>query len=779
MKTKYIIFFLFLTIGGAVHAQQKANFKLADRFTSRNFRLADRNSMSIYPQYINDGECFWYSFTTEDGKNYYYVNPAKKEKRPLFNSEKLFGFLNEETHTVCDAKDYTFRELKFDKRGTSFTFEHEKFRYRYDMKTEEVTKLDSVTRNGFGESWKKYSPDSTYIMFAQCHNLYIMGNKDKGKDTTVIQLTTDGERYFSYTKEEEEVGADTFRTAPVAVWMKDSKKVYAVREDTRHIDELFLVDVMETPRPKVKTYKYSMAGDEKLEQSVLTVIDIETKEVKTINVDRWKDQYLAVLYTSKDGNKIYFERKTRAFDEQEVCVADLTTGEVKVLIHEIDKPFMDYKMANIMFLNDGKDIIYRSERTGWGHYYLYDNEGNFKHAITSGEWVAGPCSDIDTVGRTLYFYALGKDKNIDPYYYTPCRVNIDKPESLTQLTFDNTNHQVHFSKSFKYFVDIYERVDMVPRIVLKNRKGKEIMELEKPDIRRALELGWKAPERFKVKAADGTTDLYGVMWKPFDFDSTKVYPIISSVYPGPFYEYVPTQFRLIHDDNTRLAQLGFIVIAVGHRGGTPMRGKFYHTYSHGRLRDYPLADDKYAIEQLADRYSFIDATKVGIYGHSGGGFMSTAAICTYPDFYKAAVSSAGNHDNTIYNHWWGETHNGVKEEKKVIKDSVNGNRTESTFKFKVGTNMELAKRYKGGLLLIHGWMDDNVHPAHTLRMVDALIKADKNFDMIILPRSNHGFGGAENTFYEHKMWFHFARILLGDDTGDYYYEIEQYKKGDR
>ena len=779
MKTKYIILFLFLTIGSAVHAQQKANFKLADRFTSRNFRLADRNSMSIYPEYINGGECFWYSFTTEEGKNYYYVDPTKKEKRPLFNTEKLFGFLNKETHTACDAKDFMLQGVEFDKKGTSFTFEYEKFKYRYDMKTEEVTKSDSIIRKEYGESWKKYSPDSTYILFAQCHNLYVMGNKDKGKDTTVIQLTTDGERYFSYTKDEDEVGADTFRTAPVAVWMKDSKKVYAVREDTRNVDELFLVDVMENPRPKVKTYKYSMAGDKKLENTVLTVIDVETKKATTINTDHWQDQYLAVLYASKDANKIYFERKTRAFDEQEVCVADLTTGEVKTLIHEIDKPFMDYKMANIMFLNDGKDIIYRSERTGWGHYYLYDNEGNFKHAITSGEWVAGPCSDIDTVGRTLYFYALGKDENIDPYYYTPCRVNIDKPESLTQLTFDNTNHQVHFSKSFKYFVDIYERVDMVPRIVLKNRKGKEIMELAKPDIRRAVELGWKAPERFKVKAADGVTDLYGVMWKPFDFDSTKVYPIISSVYPGPFYEYVPTQFRLSHDDNTRLAQLGFIVIAVGHRGGTPMRGKFYHTYSHGRLRDYPLADDKYAIEQLADRYSFIDATKVGIYGHSGGGFMSAAAICTYPDFYKAAVSSAGNHDNTIYNHWWGETHNGVKEEKKVIKDSVNGDRTESTFKFKVGTNMELAKRYKGGLLLIHGWMDDNVHPAQTLRVVDALIKADKNFDMIILPRSNHGFGGAENTFYEHKMWFHFARILLGDDTGDYYYEIEQYKKGDR
>ena len=616
-------------------------------------------------------------------------------------------------------------------------------------------------------------------MFAKGHNLFVKGNKNKGMDTTEVQLTTDGEKYFSYVEEEDEWSVDTIEMKTLAVWLKDSRKIYALREDTRDVEELFLVDVLATPRPKVKTYKYSMAGDKKLERSVLTVIDVESKEVKNIDVDRWPDQYLSVLYTSQDGNRIYFERKNRAFNEQEVCVVDLTTGKVKVLIHKIDKPFMDYKMANIMFLNDGRDIIYRSERTGWGHYYLYDGEGNFKHAITSGEWVAGPCIEVDTVGRTLYFYALGKDKNIDPYYYTPCRVNIDKPESLTQLTFDNTNHQIHFSKSFDYFVDICERVDMVPRIVLKNRKGKEIMELSKPDIRRALEMGWKAPERCKVKATDGITDLYGVMWKPFDFDSTKVYPIISSVYPGPFYEYVPTQFRLLHDENTRLAQLGFIVIAVGHRGGTPMRGKFYHTYSHDKLRDYPLADDKYAIEQLADRYSFIDVTRVGIYGHSGGGFMSTAAICTYPDFYKAAVSSAGNHDNYIYNHWWGETHNGVTEEKKVIKDSVNGVRTESIFKFNVGTNMELAKHYKGGLLLIHGWMDDNVHPAHTLRMVDALIRENKNFDMIILPTENHGFGGASNIFYEHKMWFHFARILLGDNTGDYYYELRQYEKANR
>ena len=343
---------------------------------------------------------------------------------------------------------------------------------------------------------------------------------------------------------------------------------------------------------------------------------------------------------------------------------------------------------------------------------------------------------------------------------------------MEQLTFDNVTHAVDWSKTFNYFIDTYQRVDLEPHVVLRNRHGKKIMDLEKADISRIKEMGWKAPERFKVKAADGVTDLYGVMWKPFDFDSTKHYPIISSVYPGPFYEYVPTQFDFIHGRNTQLAQLGFIVIAVGHRGGSPMRGKYYHTYGFGNLRDYPLADDKYAIEQLADCYPYIDATRVGIFGHSGGGFMATAAICTYPDFYKAAVSAAGNHDNYIYNKWFTETHNGATEEKKVVKDSVNGDRTEYTYKFRVNTNIDLAKNYKKGLLLVTGDMDDNVHPAHTYRMIDALIKAGKNFDMLVLPGQDHGFSGAAELFFERKLWAHFAKYLLGDSSADYKSSIE-------
>lgn len=754
---------------------QKANYELAEKFANLNYGSVNNNSLSLYPEFLPDSDKFWYSFRTDEGKKYYLVDPVRKRKQLLFDNDQLLGQISGQTREAYDSKDLSLNGLKFEKGGESFVFQFGKYKYRYNLKSRRVVKYDTLTYDGGQYSWIKYSPDSNYIVFAKNHNLYIMGNKKRGRDTTHIQLTTDGEKYYSYAKEPDEV-VDSTEAECIAVWMKDSKKLYAVREDNRKVKDLWVINSLKNPRPELKTYKYAMPGEKELGQSELVVIDMETKKVTKMETARWTDQYLSVIYASKNSDKIYFERRTRPFDCQEVCVADVATGKSKVLIHEEDKPFMDYKMASINILNDGKDILYRSERTGWGHYYLYDGDGNFKHAVTSGGWVAGPVTDIDTMAREVYFYGLGREKETDPYYYVAYKVHIDHPESLTRLTFENATHNVQFSKSHKYFVNTFGRVDQVPRIVLKNAKGKVLMELEKPDIRRAVEMGWKAPERFRVKAADGVTDLYGVMFKPFDFDSTKTYPIISSVYPGPHYEYVPTQFALTHDNVTRLAQLGFIVITVGHRGGTPMRGKYYHTYSHGKLRDYPLADDKYAIEQLADRYPFIDKTRVGIFGHSGGGFMSAAALLTYPDFYKAAVSCSGNHDNSIYNQWWGETHHGVREEKKVIRDSVNGDREEINFRFSVPNNMQLAKNYKGGLLLVHGMMDDNVHPANTLRVVVALIKAGKNFDMIFLPEEDHGYGGAAETFFERKMWFHFAKYLLGDASGDEFYEVKQYGK---
>ncbi|MEG0499502.1 MAG: prolyl oligopeptidase family serine peptidase, partial [Rikenellaceae bacterium] len=600
---------------------------------------------------------------------------------------------------------------------------------------------------------------SLYVIYAKEHNLYMRGNKNKGADTTEVQLTTDGTPYRSYSKYPTE--EDEF-TAPNGRWLKNSKQFIITMEDYTKCDMMHLVDMTSSARPKLKSYKYSCPDDENICIYTLHLLDIATKKMTYINLDKWKDQYVEYAYDSKNGERLYFYRTKRTWDEKELCLYNSVTKEVKVLFNEKDEPFFDYMIAQTHFINDGAEFIYRSERTGYGHFYLYDGfTGKLKKAL-------------DTLKRDIYFYGMGREPKIDPYYFMLYRVNLDNGK-LDLLTPENASHKVFFSKSNKVIVDTYSRVDMEPVTVIRNHAGKVILTLEKPDLREIYALGWRAPERFKVKSADGVTDLYGVMWKPMDFDSTKHYPIISEVYPGPQFEYVPTTFELKDSYATKLAQLGFIVIQVGHRGGTPMRGKYYHRQSYKNMRDYALADDKAAITELARRHNFINVNKVGIYGHSGGGFMSTAALCYYPNFYTAAVSSAGNHDNRIYNTGWIEMNNGVEEIVKVVKDSINGDKESVKFKSApIQTNMDLAKNYKGHLLLVHGMMDDNVHPAHTFRMAKALMKAGKNFDMILLPESTHGFRSEETTFFERKMWRYFAKYLLNDASGDYQSDLNKF-----
>lgn len=770
---KNILVILFLVLASVANAQQKANYALAERFRELTKMPIVKYSLEIHPRYINNTDRFWYSFRTEEGNKYYLVDPGKRSKRLLFDNTELLAKVGEITHRAYDHKGLDLH-FDFEPDGETITFYMDRNNFAYNVYTKELKVVQAKKGSSYSPYWMYYSADSAYMLYAKHHNLYVVGNPAKGKDTTEVRLTDDGEKYYSFNREEE--GELEGRFGCEAFWLKKGHKFYAVREDARKVEELWLIDALASPRPKLKTYKAELAGDENVIQYELIIGDVETKEVRKIDITRWKDQYIDFLYTSKDGARLYFQRYKRTWDETEICVVNTETGEVKVLIHEVDKPYLDYQMRAIHFLNDGNEILFRSERSGWGHYYLYDKDGNLKNQVTSGPWVAGPIQKIDTAKRQIYFVGLGKEKNIDPYYYVLYRADLDKKDNMTLLTPENASHDVTISSSNRFFVDCYSRVDLEPVNVVRDQKGKIIMELEKPDLQRVYEMGWRAPERFKVKAADGVTDIYGIMWKPADFDSTKCYPVISTVYPGPFFEYVQTRFNLDDDLNTRLAQVGFIVVAMGHRGGTPMRGKFYHTYGYGNQRDYPLADDKYAIEQLADRYSFINVKKVGMYGHSGGGFMTAAAICTYPDFYSAAVACAGNHDNNIYNKGFVEIHYGVKENKRVIKDSVNGDREEITFETKSKTNQELAKNYKGGLLIVTGDMDKTVHPSHTYRMVEALIQAKKNFDMIVLPGSSHGFFGENGDFFERKMWFHFAKYLLGDDSADYQGDLDYFMK---
>ena len=761
-KILILLSLLLFTLGG--EAQQKANYKLAEKLRNVSFgSLIGKYSMNVFPKQINDTDKFWFEFTTEEGKNFYFVDPAKGEKRLLFNNTDIAQGVSLITRKGYNEKDLRISNMEFSKDLTKMTFSMDG-RYEFDFKTKKVQALEKKDHSEEDDeviySWMTFSPDRKYILYAKGHNLYIRGNKAKGVDTTEVQLTTDGEKYYSFARDPEDDQKDEAETN--ARWFKDSRHIYVVREDSRKLKDMFVINSL-TKRPTLETYRYEMPGEKDLCQYELWIIDIEKKTANRVSADKWTDQYIQVLQPGEKGDKLFFQRFKRTWDEVDICVVNTETLEVKELIHEVDKPYRDYHMQNTVILNDGKDILFRSERTGWGHYYHYDGEGRLKNVITSGPWVAGQVAAIDTVGRTIYLYGFGREKGVDPYYYMLYKASIDK-EGVTLLTPENAQHGVSFLSSKRYFVDTYSRVDMEPKIVLKNNQGKVIMELAKPDTRRLKELGWRAPERFTVKAADGLTDIYGIMWKPADFDPNKKYPIISSVYPGPFFEYVNTSFRVDDSYNMRLAQLGFIVVSMGHRGGSPMRGKFYHRYGYGKLRDYPLADDKYAIEQLADRYAYIDLSKVGIFGHSGGGFMSTAALCMYPDFYTAAVSSAGNHDNNIFNRGWSEIYHGVKEAVKTVKGKDGQDSTVYAYSCKVPTNMELAKRLKGHLLLVTGDMDKNVHPANTLRMVDALIKAKKNFEMIVLPGNGHGFGGKADAFFERKLWYHFAKYLLGDES---------------
>jgi dipeptidyl aminopeptidase/acylaminoacyl peptidase len=452
-----------------------------------------------------------------------------------------------------------------------------------------------------------------------------------------------------------------------------------------------------------------------------------------------------------------------------------------VLFNEKIYPYFNDQYDQLSVLNEGNDIIWRSERTGWGQLYLYDGEGNLKREITDDYFVTGRISRIDTLGRELYIEGFGREQGIHPYYTMIYRVSLDKP-GITLLTPEDASHSFSMSKTNRYFVDTYSRVDMIPQSVLRDRNGNVVLKLEEADLSQVYSTGWKMPEVIVVKAKDGVTDLYGVMYKPFDFDSTRKYPVISYVYPGPQTESVPYTFSVNGRTNTALAQLGFVVVNFGHRGGSPQRNHYYHTFGYDNLRDYALADDRYGIEQLADRYDFIDVTRVGIYGHSGGGFMSTAALLGHPDFYDVAVSSAGNHDNNIYNQWWGETHHGVKEvEKKATRKKGNGEESDTTkvekdmeedkeikkeevkisFESKIPKNQDLAENLRGHLLLVHGDIDNNVHPGNSIRVADALIKANKRFDFMVMPGQRHGFGNY-STYFERMMWYYFAEHLLDD-----------------
>jgi dipeptidyl aminopeptidase/acylaminoacyl peptidase len=762
---KYLLLFVILLPFSFFLTAQKADFKAAEKFRGDNL-IPKYGDLAVNANWIEESDIFWYSFKTSAGKKFYYVNAATRSKQPMFESKYMAAELHKLTHHPYNDLDLPIKDIKFEKKSTTkFSFVVDSMRFNFDISLQKLTIKDSIWKEKKKPEWPTYSSDSIWIAYAKNYNLYLMKTKDK--DSIEVQLSTDGERYYGYAVNSEDTTKNKKVKANVT-WFRNSSKLYVEKQDERKVKDLFVVDVLAQPRPKLQTYRYSLPGEPFVPQTELVIFDVATKKRTDVDLKKWKDQTVNVEWASqKKADKLILIRKDRPLKKLDVCLADAETGALSVLFSEETWPYFNNEYSRLSVLNEGNDIIWWSERTGWGQLYHYDGKGNLKNQITDDYFVTGRVERIDTLGRNLYFEAFGREEGVHPYYSMKYKASIDKG-GTTLITKEGANHSFNMSKSNRYFVDTYSTVDRIPEAVLRDNTGNIILRLEKADLSQLFKTGWKMPETIILKAKDGVTDLYGVMYKPFNFDSTRKYPVISYVYPGPQTESVQYSFTVTGGKNVALAQLGFIVVNFGHRGGSPMRNNYYHTYGYNDLRDYPLADDKYGIEQLADKYKFIDINRVGIFGHSGGGFMSTAAILSYPDFYKVAVSSSGNHDNNIYNQWWGETHNGVAEVEKPVtkkgevKDSLNKKQeVVISFKATVEKNQDIAKNLKGYLLLVTGDVDDNVHPGNTLRVVYALIKANKRFDFMMLPGQKHAYGN-DTPYFDRLMWYYFAEHLLGD-----------------
>lgn len=799
--TKKSLFILVLLFTGLLCSAQQtpvttANYELAARFSPKRVNKLVFTT-AVNPNWFKNSDKFWYTYQTPEGTFYYIVDPATGIKKPIFDNAKLAAQLTEIVKDPYDAQNipiqsfklvddikFTFEirstvdiEVKDEKTGKPKK-EKKVHGFEIDIATGTLTEIKDYKSPKPYPRWGSVSPDKKYVVFSRDFNLYYMDmeNFEKARindeDTTIVeyQLTTEGTADFGFGSGDNDFYVTEKdkkkRTGAFIVWSPDSKRFAMIRSNTSKVKDLWVIDVLAEPRPKLERYKYQMPGESGAPSRHLYIYDMELKSAKEIKMSAFKDQEIRISTTPQlkknmfdeirhnvwlgDNQNFYVSRVSRDLKRTDLCLANINADTVKTLVEERLNTYVETRPVRTV--NNGKEFIWWSERTGWAHLYLYDGDGKLKNAITSGEYHVEDVVAVDPVQRVIYFTANAKEKGENPYYTHQYRVNFDG-SNLRLLNPGDFNHEANVSDNGKYFVNNYSRVDTAPKSALYDNNGKKIAELEETDLSQLFAIGYKFPERFTVKAGDGKTDLYGVMYKPFDFDSTKLYPIIEYVYPGPQTEAVNASWTKSMDRVDRLAQFGFIVITVGNRGGHPARSKWYHNYGYGNLRDYGLEDKKVVAEKLAAKHKFININKVGIHGHSGGGFMSTAAMLVYPDFFKVAVSSAGNHENNIYNRWWSEQHHGVLEQITEKGDT--------TFKYSIDKNSQIAKNLKGHLMLVHGDIDNNVHPGNTIRMVNALIKANKRFDMLMLPGQRHSFGDMTEYFFW-RMGDYFSKHLIGD-----------------
>ena len=672
----------------------------------------------VRPTWLDDGR-FWYVVTTEKGREAVLVDPTAATKVP------------------CDlpACREALREAAEGRGGRG--------------------RAGQQGRGAAAGANEIRSPDGKRVAFVREHNLWVRDLATK-KET---QLTTDGEQYFAYATNN---AGWTKSDRPIVLWSPDSSKIATFQHDGRKVGEMHLVDTR-VGHPNLQSWKYPLPGDEHIFMLHRVVIDVDAAKVVRLKMD--PDPHRSTLcdhivcrggdwvdvHWSDDSTQLAFASTSRDHKETTLFVTDASTGEVrKVLEEKVDTFFESGNgKVNWRVLFGSNEVLWYSQRDDWGQLYLYDlQSGKRKHQITRGEGNVTQVLRVDEKTRELVFQAVGKEKGRDPYFTHLYRIGMDG-KGLTLLTPENANHEISMPAAGRFFVDSYSTPTTPPITVLRNTDGAVVMPLERADISRLIAAGWKPPVPITVKARDGRTDLYGLMYQPTTLDESRKYPIVNRVYPGPQTGSVGSRsFSPARSDSQALAELGFIVVEIDGMG-TPWRSKTFHEAYYGNMADNTIPDQITGMKQLAQRHPWIDLTRVGIWGHSGGGYATASAMFMHPEFFHAGISESGNHDNRVYEDDWAEKWSGL------LKKNGDG-----TSNYDSQATQTMAKNLKGKLLLAHGTMDSNVPPNNTLLVVDALIKANKDFDLIMFPNAGHGFGDASN-YMTRRRWDFFVKHLLG------------------
>lgn len=752
---KFEVTLLSMFLAGTLNAQQvttvtKEDYQRAERFLAPNTQRYIDN-VPGKPTWLS-GEKFWYRTLTASGSEFILVNAVKGTRSEAFDHTKLAAALSGATGRNYTAFMLPFQTITYAPDGKSVSFEAADREWKCDLKTYQITQTE-IAKNELNPRGGILSPDGRKYAFIKDFNLWV---RDLATDQ-VTQLTTDGQKDFGYATDN---AGWRHSDRPVLLWSPDSRKIATFQQDERNVGDMYLVTT-NVGHPTLKAWKYPLPGDSVVAMVHRVIINVDSPKVIRLQVaadphrsslgdDISRAGVLNDAAWNEDASQLAFVSTSRDHKQEKVRIADATTGTVKEVFEETVATQFESGQNGISwrFLPKTNEIIWYSERDNWGHLYLYDiNTGKLKNQITKGDWVVTQLVKIDEKNRLVYFMANEKEAG-NPYYSHFYKIGFDG-SNLTLLTPEAGKHTISLSDSENYFVDSYSQPDVPPVTVLRHINGKLIAQLEKTDIRRLAGTGWKAPVPFSVKAHDGKTDVYGLLYTPTQLDSTKKYPVVDYIYPGPQGGSVGSwSFVASRKDNQALAELGFVVVEL-EGTSNPARSKRFHDMNYGNMAENTLSDQVSAIRQLAAKYRWMDTTKVGMHGHSGGGFATACAMFTYPDFFKVGISESGNHDNRNYEDDWGERYIGLLKEN-----------SEGVSNYEAQANQVHAKNLKGKLMLAHGMMDDNVPPYNTMLVIEALQKANKDYDLLVFPNSPHAYGSYA-PYMMRRRWDYFVRHLLG------------------